>query len=154
MTTLGWDHPPSVPAPALDHNGEPLGYGLSSDLTYEQPPMLIAQVDGPQPTGALPTTQASAGFVISLVGWPRLLTFPVLTMPLIATGVVLSASTLTNCRRGVSAGRKRAGGVRTRYRRDLCHADSHPGLHQWHPDTRSSAVSAPPATLKRTRRGR
>jgi hypothetical protein len=108
MTTLGWDHPPSVPAPALDHNGEPLGYGLSSDLTYEQPPMLIAQVDGPQPTGALPTTQASAGFVISLVGWPRLRTFPVLTMPLIATGVVLSASTLTNCRRGVSAGRKRA----------------------------------------------
>jgi hypothetical protein len=70
--------------------------------------MLIAQVDGPQPTGALPTTQASAGFVISLVGWPRLLTFPVLTMPLIATGVVLSASTLTNCRRGVSAGRGRA----------------------------------------------
>jgi len=63
----GWDYPPPTPEPArtpLDNGSEPVGYNLE-DTRFQQPPMHPYGY----PVAPLPTGQATAGFVLSLVGF-------------------------------------------------------------------------------------
>jgi Domain of unknown function (DUF4190) len=108
MTTPAWDfRQPPVPDPAhqaQDQTGEPVGYNLG-DVRYEQPPVpLLLPYGGHVPVG-LPTGQATAGFVLSLVGLASTTFLPVIMTPAVIVGLVLSAISLRRCRQGLAGGR-------------------------------------------------
>jgi hypothetical protein len=108
MTTPDWDHPPDVTTRHLtDHVGEPVGYNLGGVL-YEQPPTSLSRQDLPRPIASLPTTGATVGLVLSVLGTAGAPLLSFLTVPLLGMGIVLSASTLTKCARREAAGRGRA----------------------------------------------
>jgi hypothetical protein len=102
--------PATEPARTLqDGTNEPVGYNLGGVSMYEQPPLSVALPGEPSaPTPPLPTREATAGFVLSLVGLAATPFLPVFTFALVAAGLVLSAFTLRECRRGVAGGRGRA----------------------------------------------
>ena len=108
MTTPDWDHLPDVTVhQPTDHAGEPVGYNLGGVL-YEQPPPSLRRQDLPRPIASLPTTGATVGLVLSVLGTVGAPLLSFLTVPLLGMGIVLSASTLTQCARGESGGRSRA----------------------------------------------
>jgi hypothetical protein len=53
----------------------------------------------------LPTGQATAGFVLSLVGLASTTFLPVIMTPAVIVGLVLSAISLKRCRQGLAGGR-------------------------------------------------
>jgi len=108
----GWDrlpHPAPQPEPAPhDQTGEPVGYNLGN-VQFEQPPMpVVPPAATYAPAPPLPAKEATAGFVLSLVGLAATPFLPIFTFALVASGLVLSASSLRECRRGVAGGRGRA----------------------------------------------
>ncbi len=99
----GWDYPPPTPEPArtpLDNGSEPVGYNLE-DTRFQQPPMHPYGY----PVAPLPTGQATAGFVLSLVGFLTGWVLPVVTVPVMVVGLVLSAVALKRCREGLAGSR-------------------------------------------------
>ncbi len=107
MTTPSWDYrQPPEPDPAHTGRGpvgEPLGYNLG-DVRYEQPPTLLQPSGGYAPA-PLSTSQATAGFVVSLVGLVSMSFLNVIASPAIIVGLVLSAIALKRCRQGLAGGR-------------------------------------------------
>lgn len=106
-TSSGWDNPPPMHDPARppqDHTGEPVGYNLG-DVRFEQPPVPLLQPYGGYPAVPLPTGQATAGFVLSLVGLVASSFLPVVITPALIVGLVLSAISLKRCRQGLAGGR-------------------------------------------------
>lgn len=100
--------PPSHDAArfSFDDTGEPTGYDLGLAPIYEQPPTPVADERALSP--ALSTRGATAGFLLSLAGLVATPLGPWFTVPLLGTGIVFSASALTNCSRGTAAGHGRA----------------------------------------------
>lgn len=94
-------------APPLDGNGEPVGYNLGAIPSFEQPPSLMAQQDLTSTRDPLSTRQATIGLVLSVLGVVATGLVP-FNVPLIGTGIVLSAAAMTRCARGEAAGRRRA----------------------------------------------
>jgi len=102
----GWDplpHSAPQPEPAPhDQTGEPVGYNLGN-VQFEQPPMpVVPPAATYAPAPPLPAKEATAGFVLSLVGLAATPFLPIFTFALVASGLVLSASSLRECRRGVA----------------------------------------------------
>lgn len=106
----GWEYLQSpthdTTARPLDLTGEPIGFDLGH-TSYEQPPMPEAPLT-PVRTGALPSRDATIGLVLSVSGLVATPFLPIVTLPLVFAGVMLSALTLSDCRRGASGGRGRA----------------------------------------------
>jgi hypothetical protein len=74
-------------------------------MRYEQPPVPpLPPWVGTAPA-ALPTGQATAGFILSLVGLVSISFLPVIMLPALVVGLVLSAISLSRCRRGLAGGR-------------------------------------------------
>ena len=105
-----WDtFQPPTPDSALqplDLTGEPVGFDLGA-TPYEQPPVPEALLT-PLRTATLPSRDASVGLVLSAAGLVATPFLPFITLPLVFAGVMLSALTLGDCRRGMSGGRERA----------------------------------------------
>jgi hypothetical protein len=101
-----WDYQqPPAPDPAQrapQLPTEPSGYNLG-DVSYKQPPVPLLQ-HWAEPA-ALPTGQATAGFILSLSGLVSISFLPVIMLPALIVGLVLSAISLSRCRRGLAGGR-------------------------------------------------
>jgi hypothetical protein len=103
----GGEHLQPAPEPTptpQDDTGEPWGYNLG-DVHYEQPPVPMLQPWAGTAPAALPTGQATAGFILSLVGLVSISFLPVIMLPALIVGLVLSAISLSRCRRGLAGGR-------------------------------------------------
>ena len=102
----GWDNPRPTSEPTRtpqDTGSEPFGYNLG-DTRFQQPPAPLMQPYG-YAVAPLPTGQATAGFVLSLVGFLTGWVLPVVTVPVMVVGLVLSAVALKRCREGFAGGR-------------------------------------------------
>jgi hypothetical protein len=104
MSGWGYQEPVDDAArPPEDHRVEPVGYDLGGAPVFEQPPTQLSQY-AVTPSFAS-RGQAITGFVLSVVGLPAAALLSVFGLPLVFAGLLLSAWTLGQCRRGQAAGR-------------------------------------------------
>jgi hypothetical protein len=106
----GWDYgQPTVPGTDRPRDSsEPFGFDLGISPAYEQPPTTVSLPAAADAPASLPSSEATTGFVLSLVGLAATPFLPIFTFAFVVSGLVISTSSLRDCDRGVAAGRGRA----------------------------------------------